>query len=600
MKLRWLRDGYVIPKGVGIISLGVLVGVLGWFFKAEKNAILFQQAYVQGVAFAEALPTRTQTLRLIPDNTAALAAKHFQQAQTALALPNLEQAQNELEKALSYAELELSRTANSAQVNTHLPLIRQYYQAYLGVLLQRHRLQPEGGFAARAWEAHDRLRWLLSSQSKDSVRAVARMLSVAEVQRQLLDDESLLLEYALGDEQSYLWAITKMGFACFTLPGRAVLEPKAARLHELLSAQPEQAIDDPNVEFDALARELSDCLLKPVVAQMGMRRLIVVADGVLQQVPFSALPVPEVAHGKSQPQRLTETSLLAQHEVIKLPAAATGVWLKQRHPQPATPQQTTTPFAGSVAVIADPVFGKYDERVRLQSAPAVESPTPETTRLGRLEGMLTRLRDLDLGQLFAPESAAQQLLLTRLPAARSEADAIAEVAPRSAKWLDFEASRTLALSGKLAEYPILHFATHGVVDPHDPAVSGLLLSQVNAQGESVNGLLLNREIQQLKLSAELVVLSACESGVEAHSAAHESNSIAHSFLQAGAHRVVASLWKVNDAATAELMKLFYQKLFDGPTLRPAEALRAAQLEMSQAGRWRHPFYWAGFVLEGEG
>jgi CHAT domain-containing protein len=590
--------GAAFQQRIGIITLIILVVGMCWIAKSAKGIWWAQQATSRSVAYAETLTARTQMFRLVPDNTSALAAQHFQRAQTALDATDLAQAQAELEKAISYAEMELSRPLSPAALDKCLLPLRQYYQSYLGVLLQRHQLRPEEGFAARAWEAHDRLRWLLSNQSKNNVQAVSRMLSVAEVQQQLLDEQSLLLEYALGEEQTYLWAITKLGFACFTLPGRAVLEPKAARLNELVSAQPEQAIDDPNAEFDLLARELSDWLLKPVAAQMARRRLIIVAEGVLQQVPFGALPVPSGVSSKGPRQRLTETSLLAQHELVKLPAAATGVWLRQRQPKTSAPDQTAEAFAGSVAIIADPVFGKYDERLRWQHAPAVETPTPTAIQMGGLDGMLTRLRHLDLGQVFGSDTESQQRLLTRLPAARNEAEAIAEVAPHSTQWLDFEASRTLALSGKLSDFSILHFATHGVLDPENPAAAGLLLSQVNEHGETVNGMLLNQEIRQMSLAADLVVLSACESGVETPSLPLQSNSVAHSFLQAGARRVVASLWKVNDAATAELMKRFYQKLFAGSALQPAKALRAAQLEMSRVSRWRNPFYWAGFVLEG--
>ena len=589
--------GAAFQRRIGVITLVFSVVGMCWAAKSARGLWWAEQATSRSVAYAEALAARTQTFHLIPDNTSALAAQHFQQAQTALAAIELAQAQAELEKAISFAEMGLSRTMSPANLDKHLLPLRQYYQSYLDVLLQRHRLQPEDGFAARAWEAHDRLRWLLSTQSKNNVQAVSRRLSVAEVQQQLLDEQSLLLEYALGEEQSYLWAITKLGFACFALPGRSVLVPQAARLNELVSTQPEHAIDDPSTEFDVLARELSDWLLKPVAAQMERRRLIIIADGVLQQVPFGALPVPDSVGGSGRRGRLTETSLLAQHEIVKLPAAATGVWLRQR--QPGSQGQQAAAFAGAVAIIADPVFGKYDERLRWQQVPAVETPTPVALRMGGLDGMLTRLRHLDLGQVFGPQNEAQQRLLTRLPAARDEAAAIAEVAPHSTQWLDFEANRSLALSGKLSDFPVLHFATHGVLDPEDPATSGLLLSQVNERGEMVNGMLSNQEIAQLKLTAELVVLSACDSGVEELSLKHESKSVAHSFLQAGARRVVASLWKVNDAATAELMKQFYQKLFAGSVLRPAEALRAAQLEMSRTGRWRQPFYWAGFVLEGE-
>jgi CHAT domain-containing protein len=214
--------------------------------------------------------------------------------------------------------------------------------------------------------------------------------------------------------------------------------------------------------------------------------------------------------------------------------------------------------------------------------------------------MLAQLRNLDLTTAFGMGRKHQPLLGTRLPAARLEAEAITQIVPHSAKLLDFAASRAMALSGLLASYPILHFATHGFFYPENPALSGLLLSQVNERGEAVNGLLLNQEISRLNLPAELVVLSACETGVVQRNQVEHSASVAHSFLNAGAHRVMASLWKVNDVATADLMRRFYQRLFKHPTSHPAAALRGAQLEMWRAGKWKQPFYWASFVLQGEG
>ena len=251
--------------------------------------------------------------------------------------------------------------------------------------------------------------------------------------------------------------------------------------------------------------------------------------------------------------------------------------------------------ARSVAVIADPVFGKYDERVAANHEVSANSPATGNP----LKVMLTQLRELDLPAAFGLTSSDQPLLGARLPAARQEAEAISRIVPRSTKLLDFAASRTMALSGALAQYPILHFATHGFTHPENPALSGLLLSQVNERGERVNGLLSNQEIRAMHLPAELVVLSACETGWADKADNEEYASVAHSFLSAGARRVIASLWKVNDAATAELMQRFYQQLFQRAPQRPAAALRNAQLEMWRAGQWKQPFYWAAFVLQGE-
>ena len=168
---------HAFQKRIGIIALVFLaIGMYG-LFKSAAGLRWAHQAASQSVAYAESVTARTQTFRLIPDNTAALAAQHFQQAQTALTVKGLAQAQVELEKALSFAEMGLSRASNAVSVEKHLPLLRQCYQSYLHVLLQRHQAQPEEGFAARAWEAHDRLRWLLSNQSINTINFVHQAIA---------------------------------------------------------------------------------------------------------------------------------------------------------------------------------------------------------------------------------------------------------------------------------------------------------------------------------------------------------------------------------------------------------------------------------------
>ena len=436
----------------------------GWVFFYQKRLAWLGHPNAESVVYAEKLQTITQSFRLVPDNISALATKHFEQAKIARNGSNLVQAQIEIEKAVSYAELTLSKTLTDLQQKDQVSLLQQYYQMYLDVLLKRHHQQPEDGFASRAWEVHDRLCWLLSNQSEDSIKSVTRMVTLTEVQQKLLDEQSLLLEYALGNEHSYLWAITKVGFACFVLPGQSELEPKARRLLELVSNQPEQQIEDPNNEFEILARELSDWLLKPVAAQMGMHRVLIVAEGVLQQLPFSALPVPDADSNLKKPD-LEYAPLISKHEIINLPAAATGIWLRQRH-ESLRPNQKDELFNRSIAIIADPVFGKYDERVRVQLAPAMEKPSSLPKVSSASEGLITRLRNLNFNDKFAKPDETQDLLWARLPAARTEANTIAALTPRSVKWLDFEASRSLAFSGKLATYSILHFATMGYLILH--------------------------------------------------------------------------------------------------------------------------------------
>ena len=164
--------------------------------------------------------------------------------------------------------------------------------------------------------------------------------------------------------------------------------------------------------------------------------------------------------------------------------------------------------------------------------------------------------------------------------------------------LDFRANRATATSDELSNYRIVHFATHGLLNSEHPELSGLVLSLVDEQGRPQDGFLRLHEIFNLRLPAELVVLSACQTGLGKEIKGEGLVGLTRGFMYAGAARVVASLWQVNDAATAELMKRFYHRMLkDG--MRPAAALRAAQIEMWKKPQWQSPFYWGGFVLQGE-
>jgi CHAT domain-containing protein len=190
--------------------------------------------------------------------------------------------------------------------------------------------------------------------------------------------------------------------------------------------------------------------------------------------------------------------------------------------------------------------------------------------------------------------------LQRLPFSRDEAEAIAAVAPADSvfKALDFQANRATALSEKLADYRIVHFATHGLLDSAHPELSGLALSLVDENGQAQDGYLRLNEIYNLKLNADLVVLSACQTGLGKEVKGEGLIGLTRGFMYAGAPRIVASLWQVNDAATAELMKRFYRGMLK-EKLRPAAALRQAQLELMKKPAWRAPYYWGAFVLQGE-
>jgi len=236
-------------------------------------------------------------------------------------------------------------------------------------------------------------------------------------------------------------------------------------------------------------------------------------------------------------------------------------------------------------VLADPVFENNDPRIT-HNAPNALDHSSELLAVRRA------LRDAGV--------TADGLQVPRLIASGREADEITALAPRrtSLKAVGFAASRDRVFSPELASYRIVHIATHGIINNERPELSGIVLSLFDQQGKSQNGFLRLRDIYNLKLPADLVVLSACSTALGKDVKGEGLIGLTRGFMHAGAAGVVASLWKVDDEATAELMKHFYTALFK-KGLPPAAALRDAQLELMKYPRWQSPYYWAGFVIQGQ-
>jgi CHAT domain-containing protein/Tfp pilus assembly protein PilF len=442
-------------------------------------------------------------------------------------------------------------------------------------------------------------------------------LGRAEIQRQVLDSDTLLLEYALGDERSYLWAVSSEAIASFELPKRAEVEAAARGFYDLVTApnQLSRAAGPPQNPGGAkeevskqrlveTAAELSRMLLSPVASQLGTKRLLIVADGALQYLPFAALPIPEagrqreVETGPSESPRPAArrpsaaaalTPLIVEHEVVTLPSASTLAVLRRE-----TAERKTAPKA--LAILADPVFSSDDSRVKRSQARVEEKPGGPPAGPTR-----TRASEEQLERSVREAGVADGLRIPRLPGTRREAAGILALVPEEERKqaLDFEASRATVTGPELAQYRIIHFATHGLLNSLHPELSGVVLSLIDAQGQSQDGFLRLHEIYNLKLPAELVVLSACQTGLGKEIKGEGLVGLTRGFMYAGAPRVVASLWKVDDKATAELMKHFYQGMVGEQRLRPAAALRAAQVAMWKTKSWKDPYYWAAFVLQGE-
>jgi CHAT domain-containing protein len=413
-------------------------------------------------------------------------------------------------------------------------------------------------------------------------------LSLKEIQLQALDDDTLMLEYALGAERSFLWAVTNGSIASFELPGRDEIETAARRVYELMTVSHKR---QHKRESELAAAELSRMLLGQVADRLERKRLLIVADGALQYIPFSMLPKPQSGRGgeregrrKSDASKIRNpppfTPLIAEHEIVSLPSASVLPVLRSE----LTGRRRAERI---VAAISDPVFNRNDPRVKSETALKLSGTIP-----GGLSNLIT-----DPAR-SAGDTGKEGF--ERLPYTRQEAEAIIEVSGsrQSLKALDFEASRATVENGGLDQYRIVHFATHGLLNSRHPELSGVVLSLVDEQGRPQDGFLRAHEIYNLKLNADLVVLSACRTALGKEIKSEGLIGLTRGFMYAGASAVVATLWDVRDEATAELMKRFYRGMLK-EGMSPAAALRAAQVSMWKEKRWEAPYFWAGFMLQGE-
>jgi CHAT domain-containing protein len=425
-------------------------------------------------------------------------------------------------------------------------------------------------------------------------------LSLPEIQQQVLDPDTLLLEYSLGDDASYLFVVSQTSITSHRLPKRAEIEAATRRVRELLIA-PQPQPGDTQAKYQARvkearegywprAAELSRMLLGPVVSQLGKKRLVIVADGALQYIPFAALPAPSAGNDGGRNSGAEPQLLFVEHEIVSLPSASTLATLRRE-------TAGRKPAEKSLAVLADPVFTDDDTRVRRNAG---KEGAKEKTRSADSDGMdivsqqMTR-SGRETGVIGAEDGFG------RLLSTRREAIAILALVPEQERMqaLDFEASRTTALRPELGEYRIVHFAAHGLLNNVHPELSGIVLSLVDERGQQQDGFLRLQDIYNLRLPAELVMLSACQTGLGKEIKGEGLIGLTRGFMYAGAPRIVASLWKVDDWATSELMKRFYQGMLGPERLSPAGALRQAQMSIWKQKQWREPYYWAAFVLQGE-
>jgi CHAT domain-containing protein/tetratricopeptide (TPR) repeat protein len=448
-------------------------------------------------------------------------------------------------------------------------------------------------------------------------------LTAREIQTECLDPQTVLLEFALGNKRSWLWAITSETITSVPLPPRAEIETSARKIYELLTArQPKKDMTEPqqqaliaaaDAKFRTEAAAMSRMLFGDVASKLRRewkgKRLAIVASGALEYVPFAVLPLPETegrrdtetgrqgdketgSRGKSPlptPHSPLPALLIASHEIVNLPSgSALALIRRETAGRQATPKM--------LAALADPVFDADDPRL----ATARKKTSPNGLIASARSAESSSASSLLPSELARSARSFHRDGFGRLVFSNEEAEFITGLAPKGAtlKATGFEANHQLVASGELSRYRIVHFATHGLINSEYPELSGLVLSLVDENGKPQDGFLRMSEIFNLEIPADLVVLSACQTALGKEIKGEGLVGLTRGFMYAGAERVVASLWQVDDQATAQLMRHFYRGMLK-ENLRPAAALRAAQVEMSRSSHWSSPYYWAGFIIQGE-
>lgn len=426
-------------------------------------------------------------------------------------------------------------------------------------------------------------------------------LSLAEVQQNVLDDQTVLVEYALQADESYLFAVSKSSVSLFKLPARAQVEKLATDLRaQLIPAKLQRRIvgidvaeanrglgvassaPEDTASFVTASNALYKAVLEPAAGIVGEKRLMIVADGALNYVPFEVLLKTADTGDFSTLGYLVKTN-----EVVYAPSASVVGAIKQ---------QRTKATGRSMLIIADPVFNSTDARAKKGTAPATGDA--EVRGLG-IQGALA-----DVGGSTTPPASnatMEGLPLARLNGTRVEADQISKLAKSSGGqadvWLDLDANEANVTTRDVSKYRIIHVATHGLLNAERPQFTGVVLSLVG--NKTHDGFVRTDEVFNLRLGSPLVMLSACETGLGKEKRGEGVMGLTRAFMYAGAPTVGVSLWSVADKSTADLMTDFYKRLLTADNTTSSSALRGAQLAMISGKKYSAPFFWAPFVLVGD-
>lgn len=415
--------------------------------------------------------------------------------------------------------------------------------------LQRELVDVENDLAERRLQAelnHPKRRLVFSKPA-----------TLKQLQNQLLGDGESVLEFCLGEERSFAWLISRETVSFEILPGRREIEGIVRQYLKDLSVAPTNLHLQLRVAKQrAMAEDLFSMLFGKLAGQLRAdSKLIVIPDGLLNQVPYESL----VHNGRY---------LIEDHQISYLPSASLIELLRQ-------PSKPASDLDGQLDLLAfgDPVFQQ-------QSKPSLSRKLPATpSEINQQAGDWDKTK------------------LSRLPRTRDEVEYIASLIPKEQRrlYLGKDSTEKAFKQESLSKYKWIHLATHSLIDERTPGRSAVVLALDGNNAE--DGFLRPTEIADLDLNCDLVVLSACETGRGQLLSGEGIIGLSRSFFIAGARSVVVSQWAVSDISTAQLMKDFYQQLVNKAS--KAAALREAKLRMLSGGsETRHPYYWAPFVIIG--
>jgi len=380
-----------------------------------------------------------------------------------------------------------------------------------------------------------------------------KSISIKEIQNKLLDRKTAIVEFFLGERESFGLLITKTAFAVRSLPARADIENSLRAYLKMISTWPDRSFQGISAG-KRLYLELFgsfEGILSPF-----LEHLIIVPDGILYYLPFETLVLD--VRGKDPKQQY----LIGQYKISYTPSVSSLSFLVNKKTEKRNPKR--------LLAIGNP---DYSPLISHQSRP------------NKSYGEALRETYLDNG-----------FDLTSLPYTKREVLQISRLFSRDKVdiYLGAKASEEVIKKKRLMDYQIIHFACHAFQDEKSPLRSALVLSlKGNIEDD---GFLQVREIYNLKLNAELVVLSACQTGRGKLENGEGILGLPRVFFYAGARSTISTLWKINDKSTSNLMRTFYRYLAEGEN--KAQALRLAKLDMIKSG-YSHPFFWAAFVLNGD-